>query len=244
MRPEAGTLERRPEVALLARVAEAREPCVVSARADSIDEGRDRLRAADRHDHHVLRAEVAAPQPRQRLDRDPVTDALDRHFDPLDQKPDDLLAGFKGVRKAFLEKSIMSVFVIPVVAIIMSLGFAMLALWTNHQRKSQLLEQLHRERMAAIEKGIELPPVNVEDVVISPSPNTANPARVLRSGVLLLAIGIVLYFAIDETGGRQSGALFGLIPAAVGLANLVYAAVLFNNARKADEAKASKRLPE
>jgi hypothetical protein len=137
----------------------------------------------------------------------------------------------------------MSVFVIPVVAIIMSLGFAMLALWTNHQRKSQMLEQLHRERMAAIEKGIELPPVNVEDIANSSSPSSANPARVLRSGVLLLAIGIVLYFAINESGGRE-GALFGLIPAAVGLANLVYAAVLFNSARKADEEKASKRLPE
>jgi uncharacterized membrane protein HdeD (DUF308 family) len=158
-------------------------------------------------------------------------------------QPNRLLTGFKGVRKAYLEKSIMSVFVIPVVAIIMGLGFAMLALWTHHQRKSQLLEQLHRERMAAIEKGIELPPLNVDEIAGSSSPNTANPARVLRSGVLLLAIGIVLFFAINESGGRE-GALFGLIPAAVGLANLVYAMVLFNNERKADEAKARPRLPE
>ena len=43
----------------------------------------------------------------------------------------------------------------------------------------------------------------------------------------MVAVGIVLYFAINESGGRE-GALFGLIPAAVGLANLVYAAVLFN----------------
>ena len=137
----------------------------------------------------------------------------------------------------------MSVFVIPVVAIIMSLGFAMLALWTNHQRKSQMLQQLHRERMAAIEKGIELPPVNVEEIATSSSPNTTNPARVLRSGVLLVAIGIVLYFALNESGAREA-ALFGLIPAAVGLANLVYAAVLFNNESKADAEKARKRLPE
>jgi hypothetical protein len=158
-------------------------------------------------------------------------------------QPVGLLASFKGVRRAYLEISIMSVFVIPVVAIIMSLGLAMLALWTNHQRKSQMLAQLHRERMAAIEKGVELPPVNVEEIAATSSPGTANPARVLRSGVLLLAIGIVLYFAIKESGG-QEGALFGLIPAAVGLANLVYAAVLFSNERKADEEKARKRLPE
>ena len=43
---------------------------------------------------------------------------------------------------------------------------------------------------------------------------------------MLLLIGIVLYFAIDAAGGRE-GALFGLIPAAVGIANLVYAAMLW-----------------
>jgi hypothetical protein len=125
----------------------------------------------------------------------------------------------------------------------MSLGFAMLALWTHHQRKSQMLAQLHRERMAAIEKGIELPPLNADEITPSLTSNAVNPARVLRSGVLLLAIGIVLFFAINESGGRE-GALFGLIPAAVGLANLVYAVVLFNNERKAEEARARARLPE
>jgi hypothetical protein len=41
---------------------------------------------------------------------------------------------------------------------------------------------------------------------------------------MLVLIGIVLFFAIDVAGGRD-GALFGLIPAAVGIANLVYAAI-------------------
>ena len=53
----------------------------------------------------------------------------------------------------------------------------------------------------------------------------------LRSGVLLLGLGIVLYFAIDEAGGHE-GALFGLIPATLGLANLAYAVVLFNRGRR------------
>jgi hypothetical protein len=157
-------------------------------------------------------------------------------------QPDGLLAGFKGVRNAYLENLIMSVFVIPVVAIVFGIGIGMLAMWTDHQRKSQMLAQLHRERMAAIEKGMELPPMNLDDVSTPSAPNTTNPARVLRSGVLLLTVGIVLFFAIDAAGGRQ-GALFGLIPAAVGLANLVYAAVLFNNERKAAEEKARGLLP-
>ena len=39
------------------------------------------------------------------------------------------------------------------------IGIGMLGLWTDHKRKSQMLEQMHKERMAAIEKGIELPPM-------------------------------------------------------------------------------------
>jgi hypothetical protein len=141
-----------------------------------------------------------------------------------------------------LEKLIMSVFVIPVVAIVFGIGIAMLGMWTDHQRKSQMLAQLHRERMAAIEKGMELPPMQLDVNAAPASVDTTNPARVVRAGVLLLTLGIVLYFAIDAAGGRE-GALFGLIPATLGLANLVYAAVLFNNERKAAEEKARDRLP-
>ena len=44
---------------------------------------------------------------------------------------------------------------------------------------------------------------------------------------MLVLIGVVLYFGIIMTGGRE-GALFGLIPSAVGIANLVYAAIQWN----------------
>jgi hypothetical protein len=64
----------------------------------------------------------------------------------------------------------------------------------------------------------------------------------LRSGVLLLGIGIVLYFAIDASGGPE-GALFGLIPATLGLANVVYAAVLFKKERDAVMEKSRGFLP-
>ncbi|HEY5807632.1 MAG TPA: hypothetical protein VIT67_06675 [Povalibacter sp.] len=64
----------------------------------------------------------------------------------------------------------------------------------------------------------------------------------LRSGVLLLSLGIVLYFAIDAAGGRE-GALFGLIPGTLGLANLAYAAVLFRKERDAAAEKTRNLLP-
>jgi hypothetical protein len=134
-------------------------------------------------------------------------------------------------------------FLIPIVAIVFGIGMGALGLWTDHKRKSQMMEQQHRERMAAIEKGITLPPATV-DAQGTPAPSVVNPvdpAKVLRSGVLFLALGIVLYFAIGGAGGN-SGALFGLIPATVGLANLAYAFVLFRNERKAMEEKERARL--
>jgi cadmium resistance protein CadD (predicted permease) len=113
---------------------------------------------------------------------------------------------------------------IPIVAIVMGIGVAMLSIWSEHRRKEKLLEQNHRERMHAIEKGIELPPLPPNLVGLSNGPSTASAAKSLRSGVMLLLIGILLFFAIDTAGGRE-GALFGLIPAAVGIANLLYAAI-------------------
>jgi hypothetical protein len=60
----------------------------------------------------------------------------------------------------------------------------------------------------------------------------------LRSGVMLVLIGLVLWVAIDRVGGNDA-ALFGLIPAAVGIANLVYALIQW----KKEKAEDVKTLP-
>ncbi|HYJ42297.1 MAG TPA: cysteine-rich outer membrane protein [Steroidobacteraceae bacterium] len=134
----------------------------------------------------------------------------------------------------------MNVFWIPIIAIVFSLSFAMLGLWADHQRRSQKLEHAHRERMAAIEKGVPLPVIAEERD--RADDKWSNPARMLRSGVLLLTLGIILYFAIHAAGGVE-GALFGLIPSALGLANLAYAAVLFDREKKAAAQKENSSLP-
>jgi len=103
---------------------------------------------------------------------------------------------------------------IPIVAIVFGIGIAMVAIIASHREKSQRAELRHRERLAAIEKGIELPPDPVE-------PDVGRKGSGLRSGVSSLLVGVVLYFALREVAGSDI-ALFGLIPAAVGLANLVF----------------------
>lgn len=120
---------------------------------------------------------------------------------------------------------------IPIVAIVMGISVALLAIWSEHKRKSQLLEQNHRERMHAIEKGVEVPPLPLNLVGGSNGPSTATAAKSLRSGIMLTLIGALLYFAIEKAGGHE-GAMFGLIPAAIGVANLVYAAILWQKERR------------
>jgi len=129
-----------------------------------------------------------------------------------------------------MDPGVIGVF-IPIVAIVMGIGIGMLAIWSEHKRKSQILEQNHRERMHAIDKGIELPPLPMNLVGTSNGPSTASAAKSLRSGIMLLLIGILLFFGIGVAGGKE-GAIFGLIPAAVGVANLVYAAIQWEKEKK------------
>jgi len=119
---------------------------------------------------------------------------------------------------------------IPIVAITLGVAIGSLAIWSEHKRKLELIDRLHRERMLALEKGVEppaLPPGMVGDLAAKPKivPRYLWP-RAMRNGLMLLFGGIVLYFAVDEAGGRE-GAMFMLVPAALGLANLIYAAVIW-----------------
>src|SRR5688572_15865417 len=123
-----------------------------------------------------------------------------------------------------MDPGVIGVF-IPIIAIIMGVSAGIVAIWSEHKRKAQLLEQNHRERMQAIEKGLELPPLPANLVGTSNGPSTSTPEKALRAGIMMTLIGVLLYFAIDEVGAGEA-ALFGLIPAAIGVANLVYAAVL------------------
>ena len=102
---------------------------------------------------------------------------------------------------------------IPILGIVLGVGIAVVAIVSSHREKQKRAELRHRERMAAIEKGIELPP----DPDSEPAPKKGSS---LRSGLISLFLGVVLYFAIREVAGDDV-ALFGLIPAAIGVGSLI-----------------------
>jgi hypothetical protein len=104
---------------------------------------------------------------------------------------------------------------IPIFGIVFGILVAIVAIVTQHRQKIQRADLRHKERLAAIEKGLELPPDN-ED-----AEDAGKRSNSLRSGMTGIAVGVVLYFALDQLVGQRI-ALFGLIPAAVGFANLLF----------------------
>jgi hypothetical protein len=117
-------------------------------------------------------------------------------------------------------------FMIPIVAIVFGVSAGMWGVWLSHRRKQQLLEQWHKERMVAMEKGLPLPEVPVKLF------GEDDPLAVLRSGISFVLIGIVVYVALAK-GVDEDMAWFGLIPTAVGIANLLYAALLWRRKQAA-----------
>lgn len=102
---------------------------------------------------------------------------------------------------------------IPILAIVLGVAIAIISIVSSHREKQKRVELRHRERLAAIEKGIELP--------LDPDPQVdGRKGNPLKSALTGLFIGIVLYFALREVSGPDV-ALFGLVPAAFGVAGLI-----------------------
>ena len=119
---------------------------------------------------------------------------------------------------------------IPILGIVLGIAVAIVAIVASHREKVKRAEQRHRERIAAIEKGLELP--------LDPEPEPeVRRGSSLKSGLMGIFIGILLYFALDSVADEDI-ALFGLIPAAVGLAHLIS---YFVEARKNGNGREPKR---
>ena len=109
---------------------------------------------------------------------------------------------------------------IPIVAIIMGIGIAMLTIYLGFRMKTETLNRYHAERMAAIEKGIELPPLPAPP---SPTgPRRAPYVEKRNGGLVLLFLGIAVTFALWETADPPAF-WWGFVIVALGAALLVIA---------------------
>src|SRR6266853_5497166 len=105
---------------------------------------------------------------------------------------------------------------IPIISVTMGLGALIIWMLVGHRRRVHEVDCRHKERMAAIEKGLELPPESL------PQPEQMAPrSRYLLRGLIWLGVGLAITFGVHERFGTQTGS-FGWIAVAVGAAYLIY----------------------
>ena len=109
---------------------------------------------------------------------------------------------------------------IPLLSIFMGIGLAMLAIYLDFRKKRDMFAMHHKERLAAIEKGMEVPPLPPEFFQDGRRCRTRTPNDFLRRGLVLLFVGAAVCTALYNS--QRDAYLWGLVPAGIGIAQLLY----------------------
>jgi len=141
-----------------------------------------------------------------------------------------------GVIPLLAEASV--VFLIPILAIVMSLLIPILAIVSDAKKKRAIYELHHRERLAAIEKGMEIPPLPPE-LFDGGHPRARGPRNGLLPGLIWSGVGIGILIAMQDMDVEVTK--LGFIPLLVGIAYLAY--YLLEGRRLAAEARKAESLP-
>lgn len=125
---------------------------------------------------------------------------------------------------AALEEEVIAL-CIPIIAIVMGVSLGMVGMFFRYRRRREMFALYHQERMAALDKGLELPPLPEGFFSGRFLDRWHSPNRILRKGLTWLAIGITLGIAL-YVNHKPSAAVYALIPGGVGVAQLVYYALV------------------
>jgi hypothetical protein len=114
---------------------------------------------------------------------------------------------------------------IPIFGIVIPIGggLAALVVWLtlNYHKRRKLMELHHTERMAAIERGMEIPPLPIELIDGRSTPKRRRTA--LLPGLVWFFIGLaVTVGALANSDSADIPVFIGLIPLGIGLAYLIY----------------------
>lgn len=112
---------------------------------------------------------------------------------------------------------------IPLFGIIFGIGFPLTipVVWIvlNYRKRRRLMELHHAERMAAIERGMEIPPLPI-DLIDGRSSRRRHTS--LLPGLVWFFIGLALLITTMTMHDDDIPLAGGLIPLGVGLAYLIY----------------------
>jgi len=126
----------------------------------------------------------------------------------------------------FHDDAVFSPFIVPVAGCAMILGISVAGIWSSIRNR----EIQSQERLAAIARGVPLPPTVEELAIIHGKPSvdaTRRRGNTRRAGIILLgsAVGLILFFIALSTVLHVRevlcGAAVGLIPLGIGVGFLV-----------------------
>jgi hypothetical protein len=111
---------------------------------------------------------------------------------------------------------------IGLIVVVLIFSIPIFYIITRSRRLNRAMELMHSERMAAIERGMELPVTSLEmhsdQIVREKRPRTA-----LLPGLVWLFVGLAISASRLSFDGHETPPLMvGLIPAGIGLAYLIY----------------------
>ena len=111
--------------------------------------------------------------------------------------------------------------IVAIVAITIVIGIPLslpvIYMSLDYRKRRRLMELHHAERMAAIERGMELPPIPKE---LFDSGRSRRRTTSLLPGLVWFFIGVGILIALQSISDEE--AMIGLVPAGVGLAYLIY----------------------
>lgn len=102
-------------------------------------------------------------------------------------------------------------------AIGLPLAIPIIIIVLNYRKRQQLMQLHHIERMAAIERGMEVPPLPVELI----DGRLRGRRTSLLPGLVWFFVGVALLIALRAALSTEQ-AMIGLVPTGVGLAYLIY----------------------
>ncbi len=107
---------------------------------------------------------------------------------------------------------------IPIVLFIVIGLILIVSFGLDYKRRKDIVEASHKERLAAIERGMDIAPLP-ESFYLSLKPQRRS--SYLLPGLVWLFIGIGLFVALGAVAGEDVR-YFALIPIGIGLALLIY----------------------
>ena len=114
---------------------------------------------------------------------------------------------------------------VPLVSVTLGIGMIIVSILVKHRRQMQELDNRHKERMAAIEKGLDLPPDPLTEQVkaVRRLDSSGSGSRYLLRGLIWLGVGLALALSGNFLGSGYRS--YGWIAVAVGAAYLIYYAL-------------------